>query len=101
MTDFLAEAKDRFEMATKEQSAVVSERNCVRALAAAAIAIAETKREQPELLIDASLLWAARSALLWLQNLREAGHSDALLACQPKGVGMQYLARHVDKYKAL
>lgn len=45
MTDHLQEAIDRFEMATKEQSAVVSDRNCNRALAAAAIAIAEDMRQ--------------------------------------------------------
>ncbi len=71
------------------------------AQADALVAIAEKTETQPELLIDASLLWAARSALRWLQNLEEAGHVKILIACQPEGVGMQYLARHVDKYKAL
>ncbi len=71
-----------------------------QAQAAALIAIAEKTETQPELLIDASLLWAARSALKWLENLREAGHTFVLIACQPEDVGMKYLEEAVNKYEA-
>jgi len=42
--DYLQEARERYEMATREQNSFVSARNCARAQAAALIAIAEELR---------------------------------------------------------